>query len=1304
MTISVRATSTGPNNLSTSTTINLPTGTTTNDLTVILGGHSGGNAVTVPSGWTAVCNANGMFAIYRVYQGGDPSSLTISASGGSDWWETVAASFIGVDTTTPIDTSNSFFLNMGIGPQGTWRAPSVAPNFNNSLLLACFVDGTSLGGSITGPGGSYSTVIGNGGGPSVLITSQQLSSAAQTGDCTGSIGHTNQPKMGVQIALHASGDSSATPASPIITWGGLTTAQNSSTGFTVGLSTIGPLQNDLVCVCVASQGTASISGYTTQGGGNDVYLFTHPFTTGDPDPTVSLGTAGFYIFGAFLLRSTNGALATIDQTNTQGGSGSPSSATLSTLTPATASEYLVAFWGDSDTVSGTFTPDGSLTTQAQIDNNPSILIMDTQPASNPTGTFTSTNSGTHAQIYAIELLVQPGVSNIDDSADVSGVAGTGAAGTPTTSADATGIDTGVAGTSGIGAFATEVDATASGVAGNGNAGTMAAGSTGITSGALVREVLETGTGSVYSGGVVREVLATLPAHVLVSSVVKEVLASTISKLVAGGVIREVLRSGTDIPVFAGVAGTGLVGTVLTPSSPPITGVFARGHAGIPALINPSVFGSGQVGTVALSVSAADIGVGSTGLAGVTGLVIVGVNATGQAGTPTLAVTVAILGAAVPGHAGTALGVPIQATSVTGVSSGAGAAGTVLVSIIQTHRLTGIAGTGSAGITRAVTTQLMMDALLVFETPSPTLFINPPLPSRPGGFDLREPYANSKPEERVPCAADDALHMIVTAQPEIGGPPQIVKNFIVNTASSSVTLYFGLIAQSATAVLVYRDGARTLLTTDYTVDYFHQTVTVTVTPNVQHSITIHAFGFGGVSLITDESFVSYASNPVTIDAATVTSDVTVVVNGTLLATGYTVSGNQVTLTSPPSVGGDVAVVTFSGGASTATQISVQLLTYNGGQTWNLNPHDTDTTPEQSGTIVEVNGLRLTPGIDYTVSAGLLTISKSLSSGNTILATLFSNAASMGIQTLVSTTSPITIPLPYNINYAMVWMNGLLLVPETDYTIVPNPLPSSLYAVGQYGSGLYSQGPPQATAVLTINPSIVGHVVAMIFTTPPAMGFMQWMTNTRLPATVRMPPARDITGAQLVGTPTNGDLLPTLLYQALNEYVLMSPFNAGTLAAALNPDDVTITITLFVGTLSSKLLPADPLTIPATKPGSIWIGSERIEYFGLSRSSNTITLAQLRRGTRGTSIEEQRSVTQVTATGASQTVVLTGLGAVTVTVNGDYLDFTSVGISGNTHVTFTAPVGELVILGITTGYTYPIGMAVYNGDTVFSPPPH
>ena len=1287
MTISVRATSTGPNNLSTSTTINLPTGTTTNDLTVILGGHSGGNAVTVPSGWTAVCNANGTFAIYRVYQGGDPSSLTISASGGSDWWETVAASFIGVDTTTPIDTSNSFFLNMGIGPQGTWRAPSVAPNFNNSLLLACFVDGTSLGGSITGPGGSYSTVIGSGGGPSVLITSRQLSSAAQTGDCTGSIGHTNQPKMGVQIALHASGDSAATVASPIVTWGGLTTAQSSGTGFTVGLSTIGALQNDLVCVCVVSQGTASISGYTTQGSGNNVYLFTHPFTTGDPDPTASLGTAGFYIFGAFLLRSTSGALATIDQTNTQGGSGSPSSATLSTLTPATASEYLVAFWGDSDSVSGTFTPDGSLTTQAQIDNNPSILIMDTQPASNPTGTFTSTNSGTHAQIYAIELLVQPGSSDIDDDGSVSGVAGTGGVGT-------------------ISGFPTE-STSVSGVSGTGQVGSLApmAVSTFLAAGGVAREVLETGTGVLFSGGMVREVLSTAPAHVLVASVISEVLASTLAYLVSGGMVREVLRSGTDLAEFAGVAGTGQAGTVATPGSTTIIGVAGSGQPGFAGLMFSGVGRAGQVGTVTLSVSAAIIGVSHFGHAGVTGLVIEGVETDGQVGVLTTRDddTAAPVGVVGTSHVGTAIGLAIQSTTVTGVSA-TGQAGSVLVSIFESRVILGVAGIGQAGLPRAITTQLTMDAFLVFETPTDNIFLNPPLPSRPGGFDLREPYANSKPEERVPCAADDALHMIVTAQPEIGGPLQITRNFVVNTSGSSVTLFFGLIAQSASAVLVYRDGLRTILGTDYTVDYFNRTVTVTVTSNTQHSITVHAFGFGGVSLITDESFVSYASNPVVIDSPTVTADVTVVVNGTLLSSGYSVSGNQVTLTSPPSVGGDVAVVTFAGGASTATQISVQTLAYNMSQAWNLSPHDTDTTPEQSGTIVEVNGLRLTPGVDYTISAGTLTISKSLSNSDTILVTLFTNAASMNIQTFVSTTSPITISVPYDINYALIWMNGLALVPEVDYSISPGTMPTSIYTQGQYGSGAYSQGPPQAGATLTIFGSIVGHVVATIFSAPPANGLVQWMVNSRLPACVRMPPARDITGAQLIGTPTNGTQPPQLLYQVLDEYVTMSPFTAGTLAVALNPDDVTITIALSVGTLSSKLLPADPLTIPTTVPGSIWIGGERIEYFGLARSSNTVTLAQLRRGTRGTSIEEQRSVTTASGTGSSQTVTLTGVGAVTVTIDGDYLAFTSLVSSGNTYVTFTAPVGAFVVLAITTGYTYASGTAVYNGDTIFSPPPH
>ena len=558
--ITVRSTSTGPNSLGSSTTINLPSGTTTGDVTIIAGCNAGSPSspapVPAPSGWTNICNSNGLFVVYRVYQGGDPSSVTFTQTGGvSDWWETAAATFIGVDTSNPIDTSNSYFSYLTNTPNTTWRAPSVAPNYSGGLLLAIFCDNSSGGGSVPLPTG-LSSIAAATGGPSVLIAGKPIATpTVQTGDYTATKSGV-ACKMGCQVALKASGAASVTAATPIITWGGQWSFASSSSSVTVPFSGVGMQQNDLAVVCLSLDTTTSStpSGWTQQAtGGARVYLFTHPWTAGDPDPTFTFGVGAYMMASAYVLRSTNGQQATIDQVNTASGSGSPNVATLSSLTPATATEYIFAYWGSGATSGGgTWTAPGGMTNQFASTYEPSTLVCDVQPAANPTGTFAGTNSYGSANLYAIELLVEPGSSNMDGSGSASGVAGTGSAGTVTISDGSTISISGVAGTGSAGTVTISDSSTVSisGVAGTGSVGSVTplAASTSLASGGLVREVLETATAVAYSASLVREVLSTTTAHAIVAGVAREVLVATHASLIVGGVVREVLRSESSTQV------------------------------------------------------------------------------------------------------------------------------------------------------------------------------------------------------------------------------------------------------------------------------------------------------------------------------------------------------------------------------------------------------------------------------------------------------------------------------------------------------------------------------------------------------------------------------------------------------------------------------------------------------------------------------------------------------------------------------------------------------------------------------------
>jgi hypothetical protein len=258
------------------------------------------------------------------------------------------------------------------------------------------------------------------------------------------------------------------------------------------------------------------------------------------------------------------------------------------------------------------------------------------------------------------------------------------------------------------------------------------------------------------------------------------------------------------------------------------------------------------------------------------------------------------------------------------------------------------------------------------SPTPTIAvgINPAQPSQPGGYDLRPPYyAAEHPEERIVLTSDDNILLHVTAQPLAGGCPQIVKVFDLNQSTLSgltTTLFMDMLPHSMNAVMVFCDGLRAVLGTDYTVDYLNRSVILnrTVNGNAVGRAVIHVFSFGGTSAVTEQHFLTYGTNALTLNNPTSASNVLAVVNGTPVATsGISVSGTTVTLLSPPSNGSDVALAVYANGITTACMMNVQQFGYTASQIYTLAVPDTQTVPPHAGTIVELNGQRLTPPITY-----------------------------------------------------------------------------------------------------------------------------------------------------------------------------------------------------------------------------------------------------------------------------------------------------------------------------------------------------
>jgi hypothetical protein len=124
-------------NSGTSLVMNTPAGTQQNDLMlVVLGYNTTGGTITAPSGWT-LTSTNGssgssLWSYRRIAGASEPASYTwtISAAISASAWE---GSYIGVDTTTPVDVIN------GSGESGTTHTtPSVTTTVANDLIIAAY--------------------------------------------------------------------------------------------------------------------------------------------------------------------------------------------------------------------------------------------------------------------------------------------------------------------------------------------------------------------------------------------------------------------------------------------------------------------------------------------------------------------------------------------------------------------------------------------------------------------------------------------------------------------------------------------------------------------------------------------------------------------------------------------------------------------------------------------------------------------------------------------------------------------------------------------------------------------------------------------------------------------------------------------------------------------------------------------------------------------------------------------------------------------------------------------------------------
>jgi len=243
-------------------------------------------------------------------------------------------------------------------------------------------------------------------------------------------------------------------------------------------------------------------------------------------------------------------------------------------------------------------------------------------------------------------------------------------------------------------------------------------------------------------------------------------------------------------------------------------------------------------------------------------------------------------------------------------------------------------------------------------------LNPNVEHKVAGLALNDPYvAAGRPEEQTRLVVDDAMLLSVKASALPGGPVQAARVFdTAHTTAAEDTFFFGDIAQSNDAIFVYRDGIRAVLGTDYTIDFFGRTATVKLDAAWGRvaKVLIHSFGISGRSLIREQHLLaSTGATTIPLTAPAQDNQVYTTLDGVVVVDAHTNGTSTLTLPYQPGIGADLAVTVFEGSTDDLCAVQQEVLSYNAGQEWRLRNPDRFTIPEHAGTIVEVDGVRLTP---------------------------------------------------------------------------------------------------------------------------------------------------------------------------------------------------------------------------------------------------------------------------------------------------------------------------------------------------------
>lgn len=400
-------------------TVNLPSGTAVGDVTIIAACHAAtsSSAVpdspTTPTGWTTLMSVPGFLLCYRVYQAGDPTSVT-TTWGGTEWTTLCAISYTGCDTANPIDGINYCVEQNRANTASPYRAPSVAPRYASGQIVCFYGYGTSSSGTVITLPGTLTSRAASTAGPSLTIADAAAGATnTPTGDQVATnINTAGYLQFGCQVLLKASGAATLTQASNFVNMAGvMQLSPSASTSVTLpSLAQYGMQANDLLLLNVVSSATVTPpAGWTTLQTTTDGIVCYRVAQAGDTNtPAYTLGTSAGSACTLTMLRAAYNAGSVAPAVDTSGKSTAASTTSVASpsLTPATAADYLALYAGSGTGTAATWSFSAGVAKESADNSGPTNAFAFANPSANPSGSFTCTSTVSLASLSTWAVLAR----------------------------------------------------------------------------------------------------------------------------------------------------------------------------------------------------------------------------------------------------------------------------------------------------------------------------------------------------------------------------------------------------------------------------------------------------------------------------------------------------------------------------------------------------------------------------------------------------------------------------------------------------------------------------------------------------------------------------------------------------------------------------------------------------------------------------------------------------------------------------------------------------------------------------------